>query len=1029
MSSYFGSHSSGGGKIRVTNSSDLLAALKIQTIYNANQSNPKSKVRTAGHTNPAEMQVQFNSVAQQINYGVKHSQNFKPTITSAPSILTVTALNQSARIKWTSPSNIGGGAITGYVLKATPVSPSGADITQESMGAGHEYTFTGLTNGHTYKFSVAAINAAGLSDYSGYSRTITPVAGQPGAPTNVNVAIASATSIDVSWTAPSDTGGASITNYTIYGFENDAIFAMTPAKTKGSAGTSYTYTGLTTGNKYYFKVAAWTSATGGGPSTTRSQPSDDIVPCGATNQPGAPAGVAGDELVSLSWTAPSDLQGSRVAYYQIEVLNSAGASLVPARIDDTPNADRVYVVMGLDNGRGYKFKVRSLTTINSFVSAWGGNSTTVTPTNPVGGTTPTAPQNLAADYSGIDALVGGGVHLLWEAPSTGAPSRYVVSRKLNGTSFAYAPIKYVPGNVLECLINDGDIGLDGGTPIAIPNGTAYDYVVNAEKFTVEVPAGPYSDSVPFTAASLPTWNPLSGNVSVTKAEVGQLAVAWDAAVANGSDIQEYRLYASATTTPSASYVTLPPTPTSYTINFLAVQPTYIWLKAVNEVGASDYTDPAVVETPLDQPFGDTPIAPQITSVTNYKDSETGDLGAMITYVQNDMTMGSHVFTVTATRVSDGALLPSPVSPFIDIFPGLTAGESYTFTIHDTVTGSIINGVSSAESDPPSDPLLISDIPAQITDAPTIDSVGDGEVTISWVAPSSDAPIKEYFVDLLAVGIAYGTSFPAESTTATIRGLTNGKAYRFRVRARNDLTAIFAEQDYSPYSELAVPGIQGSTEIAPDTPADPPNGFAEDGSVSLNWTFNGSSGTANGAPVSIVGYNIYYREQGVGSYTLISTFPTDSIVVGVAGIGQGVLTNGTAYEFRYTVLNGNITENESGPSPATVIVPTVAQPGNLPTGPPNPPLTATYNETSYVGMPGYTLEWGAPSTGEPALSYTVKYNIKLADGSGSDYIYTYDGVHGQTLVLPASDIEFGIYQFSVQSVGDGGASEPVYSDVF
>lgn len=70
QSSYFGSHSS-AGKVKVASSSDLLHALKIQTIYNANQT---SKITpTAIHSNPPELRAQFNAVSQQINYGVKRS--------------------------------------------------------------------------------------------------------------------------------------------------------------------------------------------------------------------------------------------------------------------------------------------------------------------------------------------------------------------------------------------------------------------------------------------------------------------------------------------------------------------------------------------------------------------------------------------------------------------------------------------------------------------------------------------------------------------------------------------------------------------------------------------------------------------------------------------------------------------------------------------------------------------------------------------------------------------------------------------
>jgi hypothetical protein len=899
------------------------------------------------------------------------------------------------------------------MLKATRQSSPYTVLTQESTGATRVYTFTGLTNGVAYKMSVAAVNAAGVSDYSALSDTFTPAAGYPGVPTHVTGAIYSTTSIDVSWTAPEDNGGADITNYTVYAYANNSIFP-TSSQNVGSAATTRRYTGLTTGTPYYFKVAAWTSATGGGPTSQRSLPSGNITPCGATNQPGAPTGEGGFQSVSLYWTAPSDLQGSVVEYYQVALLDSSGNPL--GIVVDTPNADLAFRIGGLENGVGKKFKVRSVTT-GGFTSAYGGNSATITPTATPSQPTPNAPRTLAADYTGIDAAVGKGVHLTWVVPlTTGAPSQYVVARRPAGSDYEYAVIKNVPGNVLECVINDGDL-TPGVATIDIPNGTEYEYVVYAyDSGAAGSTTGPPSNAVTFAAASSPTWNPLSGGLTVTKAGVGELAISWDAAQDNGSGITEYRLYASPTTTPSSSYLTLPKEPRASTLKALDIQPTYIWLKAVNEVGASDFVDPGIVETPLENAGTYTPDAPIITSVRNYKDSVTGSLGATIEFT-TDASPGSHIITATATKVSDGS--ETVVSPFDLIFPGLEAGEEYTFTIYDTY-----EGVESDYSNP-SAPLLISDIPAKISPAPTIESVGDREVTISWTAPDSDKEIQVYNIIVTTNGQNIG-EYTSGTTTYKISGLDNGTAYQFSVRALNGVEGStgYTSQEYSDFSDPAVPtnGL-GINEVAPDTPTDTPVATPLDGSVTISWTYTGSPGSQNDIPTSITKYRVYYRVHGSGSYT-----QAGEVLLNTIGYDLGGLTNGTEYDFVYTAINGNPEENESGFSPVVSATP-VSSPGDLPPGPPNPPLTSTYDATSYYDTPGYTLEWGSPSTGEPALSYTVKYNIKLAGGSGSDYIYTHTGVVGQTLVLPAADFEYGIYQFSVQSVGLGGASEPVYSDVF
>ena len=67
---YFGSHSSGVGKVKVGNCSDLLKAQKLQIIQNANNTSEKSKVTTSIHgVRPTEI-AQYNATLQQVRYGV-----------------------------------------------------------------------------------------------------------------------------------------------------------------------------------------------------------------------------------------------------------------------------------------------------------------------------------------------------------------------------------------------------------------------------------------------------------------------------------------------------------------------------------------------------------------------------------------------------------------------------------------------------------------------------------------------------------------------------------------------------------------------------------------------------------------------------------------------------------------------------------------------------------------------------------------------------------------------------------------------
>jgi hypothetical protein len=90
------------------------------------------------------------------------------TVPAAPTNVSATAGNASVTLTWTAPSDNGGSAITGYVI--TPLSGSAV-----SVGNVTSDTVSGLTNGTTYTFTVAAINTVGTGPSSAASNSVTPV--------------------------------------------------------------------------------------------------------------------------------------------------------------------------------------------------------------------------------------------------------------------------------------------------------------------------------------------------------------------------------------------------------------------------------------------------------------------------------------------------------------------------------------------------------------------------------------------------------------------------------------------------------------------------------------------------------------------------------------------------------------------------------------------------------------------------------------------------------------------------------------
>jgi hypothetical protein len=130
-------------------------------------------------------------------------------------------------------------------------------------------TVTGLTNGTSYDFQVAAVNSVGTGPY-GTSFTASPVAPTvPGAPTAV-IGVGAAASVALSWTVPASNGGAAITDYTVQYAVSPPGTAWNTFSHTASTSTALTVTGLTNGTAYVFRVAAVNSVGTGSYSTASS---------------------------------------------------------------------------------------------------------------------------------------------------------------------------------------------------------------------------------------------------------------------------------------------------------------------------------------------------------------------------------------------------------------------------------------------------------------------------------------------------------------------------------------------------------------------------------------------------------------------------------------------------------------------------------------------------------------------------------------------------------------------------------------
>ncbi|MDQ6698155.1 MAG: fibronectin type III domain-containing protein [Actinomycetota bacterium] len=218
--------------------------------------------------------------------------------------------SNAATVTWLAPSSDGGSPITGYTV--TPYIGATPQTAQTYNTAVTTETLTGLSNGTTYTFRVAAVTNAGTGGLSDPTNAVIP-ASLPGPPT-IGGATRGNGQATVFWTAPASDGGSAITGYAVTPY-----IGATPqvARAFATAATTEVITGLTNDTTYSFRVAA-TNVVGTG---SQSDASNLVTP--ANRPPVASAGV--DQTVASG--ASFMLQGSGSSDPDGDVLRYAWTRL------------------------------------------------------------------------------------------------------------------------------------------------------------------------------------------------------------------------------------------------------------------------------------------------------------------------------------------------------------------------------------------------------------------------------------------------------------------------------------------------------------------------------------------------------------------------------------------------------------------------------------------------------------------------------------------------------------------------------
>ena len=756
-----------------------------------------------------------------------------PTVPGVPTSVIATPGSHYATVSWSAPSVTGGAPITNYVVTS---SPGSFNCSSSSTTC----TVTGLTNGVGYTFTVTATNAVGDSASSASSAPITP-ATAPDAPTGISV-VAHNHAVTVSWSAPSNNGGSSISSYSVTDGSGDVC---------SSSALTCTVTGLTNGTSYTFTVAATNSAGTSLPSSASSA----VTPATTPDAPLYAIATSSTGAATVSWTAPTSNGGATISGYS--VTDGSGDTC-------STSGALTCTVTGLSAGSTYSFTIAATNAVGTGVASAPSNSVTLP-------TVPGAPTGVIATPGSHYATV------TWSAPSVtgGAPIiGYTVSDGVGDT----------------CTTS----GATACTVSGLTNGTSYTFTVRATNAVGDSAASAASIAVtPATVPGAPT--------SVTVVAHNQsVTVSWAAPSNGGASISSYSVTDGSGDVCSSSAL-------SCTVSGLTNGTSYTFtVSATNSVGTGASSGSSASVTPITVPNAPTTViaTASINAVALSWNAPSNNGGAAVSSYSATDGSGDTCSTSGATSCT---------------VSGLTPGTAYTFTV--SAANAAGTGASSASSNSATTP--------NVPGAPTvvIATPGSTNATVSWTAsPANGSTVTNYVVTSTPGNFTCSTT----STTCTVSGLANGTGYTFKVIATNAVGNSAASA--------------ASSSVTPATTPGAPTGV-------IGTRGNASVAVVFSAPSSNGGATISSYTVTSSPSSLYCTATSPSVGCTVSG-----LTNGTAYTFTVVATNSAGPSSPSLPSASVTPATTPSAPSEL-------------SAAAAVGSATVTFTGSAPN-GSTITSYTV-----------------------------------------------------------
>ncbi len=728
-------------------------------------------------------------------------------------------------LAWTAPAD-NGAAITSYTLQRKSGTGGYANVSTSIGASATSYSDTGLTPGTKYTYQIQAVNSVGSAGWSNQPSATTDKAA-PAAVSDLTAtkdATNSSTEIDLSWSAPADDGGASITGYTLQRKAGSGDYAVVSSSIAATS-TSYSDTGLAPGIAYTYRIRATNSEGDGAWSNEPSATTDSTAPDAVTDLSATKDATNGAREIDLSWSAPAN-NGAVITGYNVQRKAGSGSYINIVSVSGTSYSDT-----SLTPGTAYTYQVRALNSVG--YSGWSNESSATTDK--------AAPDRITDLRATVDATNSRTqINLSWSAPASNDGASI--------TSYTLQVFSTDPRFLTWTALTAPPTSATSYSHTGLRPANSYQYRIQA---TNSVGTAAWSN-IPLKSTDTAPPDAVT-DLRATKVGARRVNLAWSAPAANGEAITSYTLqrkvgsgsYATTTTSIGGSA-------TSYGDTDVTPGMTYTYrILAVNSVGAAGWSNEDSATT-------DRAAPDSITDLTAARDATNPGRQLNLSWTApaaNGSPLTGYTLQVITTVVPFWRTLPAPSTATTTYsHTGLTPGLAHSYRIQSR------NSVGNSPWSNISDFVLTAALrPDAVTNLTATKDATNGarEIDLSWSAPAANGrAITSYTLQRKSGGGSFtnlSTTIGAGARRYSDTGLTPGTEYTYRLRATNSIGDAGWSNEPSATTDNAPP--DAITDLTATK-----NGARR---VDLTW----STPAANGA--DIASYTLQ-RKAGSGSYAEVSS---------------------------------------------------------------------------------------------------------------------------------------------------------------